>query len=339
LSGGIPQNVGQRIEREKEAERWQRAADGMMEKREIEELRDKVSCAALLESDGWKLDRKESTRRAMKYRRDEGQIVIVIHAGRGWFDPLSDAKGDVFGLAEHLGADGFVSAAADVADHVGFVFSQSEWAPPSRVAVLPSLESRWNSRRRLSPGSPSWRYLAGDRALPSAVLRHAVDSDLLREGPKGSMWARHTDDGGVTVGWEERGPQWRGFATGGAKTLFRLGAPDARRFAVTEAAIDAMSLAAIEGLRGDTLYLSTGGGWSPAAEKAIRDLAARPGTRLVAATDNNRQGDVYAERIREIALDANISHARLLPRAGDWNEDLKSLDARLVSEPLAAGDQ
>ena len=296
----------------------------MMEKREIEDLRDKVSCAALLERDGWKLDRRESTRRAMKYRRDEGQIVIVIHAGRGWFDPLSDAKGDVFGLAEHLGADGFVSAAAHVADHVGFVFSQPEWAPPPRAVALQPLESRWNSRRRPAPGSPSWRYLAGDRALPSAVLRYAIDSDLLREGPKGSMWARHTDDAGVTVGWEERGPHWRGFATGGAKTLFRLGAPDARRFAVTEAAIDAISLAAIEALRGDTLYVSTGGGWSPLAEAALGALAARSGAELVAATDNNAQGESFAGRLREIAKNAGCAWRRSTPLADDWNEQLQA---------------
>ncbi len=295
-----------------------------MEKREIENLRDKVSCAALLERDGWKLDRKESTRRAIKYRRDEWRIVIVIHGGRGWFDPLSDAKGDVFGLAEHLGADGFISAAAHVADHVGFVFSQPEWMRPIRTIALAPLDKRWRSRRRLSSGSSCWRYLSEVRALPSAVLRHAVESDLLREGPKGSMWARHTDDAGVTVGWEERGPHWRGFATGGAKTLFRLGAPDARRFAVTEAAIDAMSLAAIEGLRRDTLYLSTGGGWSPITEAALGALAARPGAEFVAATDNNAQGASFARRLREIATKAGCAWRRSTPTADDWNEQLKA---------------
>ena len=52
-----------------------------MDKREIEELREKVGCAALPETDGWKVDAKESTRRAIKYRRD-GNIIIVIHEGR-----------------------------------------------------------------------------------------------------------------------------------------------------------------------------------------------------------------------------------------------------------------
>ncbi len=295
-----------------------------MEKREIENLRDKVSCVALLERDGWKLDRKESTRRAIKYRRDECRIVIVIHGGRGWFDPLSDAKGDVFGLAEHLGAAGFVSAAAHVADHVGFVFSQPEWVRPVREIALVPLDKRWRSRRRLSSGSSCWRYLSEVRALPSAVLRHAVDSDLLREGPKGSMWARHTNDAGVTVGWEERGPHWRGFATGGAKTLFRLGAPDARRFAVTEAAIDAMSLAAIEGLRRDSLYLSTGGGWSPITEAALGTLAARPGAVFVAATDNNAQGEIFAGRLRELAEKGGCAWRRMAPSADDWNEQLRT---------------
>ncbi|MFX8942039.1 toprim domain-containing protein, partial [Acinetobacter baumannii] len=70
---------------------------------------------------------------------------------------------------------------------------------------------------------------------------------------------------------------------------------------MTEAAVDAMSLAALEKLRDDTLYVSTGGGWAPATEDAIRALAGRANVLLVAATDNNRQGEVYAGRIRSIA--------------------------------------
>jgi hypothetical protein len=46
------------------------------------------------------------------------------------------------------------------------------------------------------------------------------------------------------------------------------------RLAVTEAAIDAMSLAA--GSSDGTLYLSAGGGWSPAMQAALRELAPQP---------------------------------------------------------------
>ncbi len=104
------------------------------------------------------------------------------------------------------------------------------------------------------------------------------------------------------VGWMGRAgtrvPEWRGFSTGGSKVLFRLGAPDALRLCVTEAAIDAMSLAAIEGLQDDTLYVSTGGGWSPRTEAALITLLARPNALLVCATDANAQGEALAFRLQ-----------------------------------------
>ncbi|RUV47327.1 DUF3991 domain-containing protein, partial [Mesorhizobium sp. M5C.F.Ca.IN.020.29.1.1] len=134
------------------------------------------------------------------------------------------------------------------------------------------------------------------------------------------------DETGAVTGWEERGPNWRGFATGGGKVLFRFGRDDVARFCVTEAAIDAMSLAAIEDMRPDSLYLSTGGGWAPATEAAIRRLASRNGALLVAATDNNDQGDVYAGRLEQIAVEAGCRFERLRPAADDWNEDLRAMN-------------
>lgn len=299
-----------------------------MEKHDIERLRAQVSCAAVAERAGFKLDRRESTRRALKFRRG-GDLVIIIHEGQGWFDPLSDAKGDVFSLAIHLGEGGFGEALSHVADLVGFRPSAPAWRP-STVASEPTLgiAERWRSRRRPAAGSTAWRYLRVERCLPDAILRAALRADLLREGPRGSIWAAHTDETGAVTGWEARGPEWRGFSTGGAKVLFRLPAADASaaaapRLCVTEAAIDAMSLAAIEGLRDGSLYLSTGGGWSSATAAAVRSLAARPGARLVAATDDNAQGRVFAERLLLIAEEAGCDWQRLKPSAEDWNQVLK----------------
>ena len=133
------------------------------------------------------------------------------------------------------------------------------------------------------------------------------------------MWAAHVDSHGRVVGWEERGPEWRGFSTGGSKRLFRFGPSDASRLCVTEAAIDAMSLAAIEGSREGTVYLSTGGGWSPATDAALCELAVRPGLTLVAATDANSQADIYAERLRALAETSGCDWQRLRPPANDWN--------------------
>ncbi len=307
-----------------------------MEKHEIENLRDKVTCEVVLEAAGWKVNLKESTRRAVKFRRGDGEIIIVIHEGRGWFDPLSPKKGDIFDLAEHLGADGFVAACEQLAELVGFVPSKPAWTRPSRPAPAVSILERWQRRFKPRPGSATWRYLTAERALPADVVERAVALDCLREGPHGSMWAAHRSANDALTGWEERGAAWRGFATNGAKELFRFGPPSGERICVTEAAIDAMSLAAIEVLRPDTLYVSTGGGWSPVTDEALRRIAARGNIRLVAATDNNRQGDIYAERVHAIAAETGAGYVRSRPRGDDWNDDLKMLTARFSDRRLAA---
>lgn len=294
-----------------------------MEKNELEELRDRVTCGAVLEKAGFAIDLPESTRKAVKYRRG-GEIVIVIHEGRGWFDPLSDAKGDVVSLVEHLDRVPFVEVLERVASLVGFVPKEPVWTRPAREnQPVASIPERWAQRRKPWPGSMTWRYLAGERSLPDPVIRAAVRDDLLREGPRGSMWAAHRDGEGAVTGWEERGPEWRGFSTGGAKVLFRFGPIHALRLCVTEAAIDAMSLAVLERESSDSLYLSTGGGWSPATEAAIRVLATRAGVLLVAATDNNAQGDKYADRLKAAATEIGCGFERLRSAPVDWNAELK----------------
>ncbi|MBC7502802.1 MAG: toprim domain-containing protein [Herminiimonas sp.] len=114
----------------------------------------------------------------------------------------------------------------------------------------------------------------------------------------------------------------RGLGTRGSKVLLRSGATGAaRRIAVTESAIDALSLAALEDWEDETVYLSTGGGFGPLTANAIRVLLS-PATRLVAATDQGAGGKLLADRLHGIALAAGVSFVRLRPLAKDWNAQL-----------------
>ncbi len=281
-----------------------------------------MGCAAVLERQGFAIDRKESTRRAVKFRRDD-EIIIVIHEDRGWFDARSDAKGDVFDLACYLHGIAFAETLAVVSDLVGFRPEVPAWTSPPRSQALASIADRWSRRKRPWRKSATSTYLRDCRALPWLVISAAIEADVLREGPYGSMWAKHVDETNAVIGWEERGPDWRGFSTGGAKALFQFGKAHAHRICVAEAAIDALSLAAIEQTRSDTLYVSTGGGWSPTTALALETLACGEGACLVAATDNNVQGEVFADRLRKMAECAGCDFSRLRPRCEDWNEELK----------------
>ncbi|MBO9126365.1 MULTISPECIES: DUF3991 and toprim domain-containing protein [unclassified Rhizobium] len=293
-----------------------------MKREEIEKIREAVSCAAVLEQAGFAIDIKESTRRAMKFRR-ASEIIIVTHDGRGWFDPLSEEKGDVFtlvALLEHLSFPDAVDRAGEL---IGYNATPVVWKKTSANVEPVDLTARWHARRLPGTGSRAWRYLCWTRAIPAPILRAAISQGAMREGPFGSMWAAHRDNAGSVVGWEERGLDWRGFSTGGSKVLFRLGGVDALRLCVTEAAIDAMSLAAIEDLQEGSLYLSTGGGWSPRTEAALVELLSRPDALLVCATDANRQGDAFAQRLHALAAQHGRRSVRLRPPMEDWNEVLK----------------
>jgi hypothetical protein len=292
-----------------------------MERHEIEMLREKVSCAVVLEQAGFQVDLKESTRRAVKYRRGS-EIAIVTHGGKGWFDPLSDRKGDVFALVGRLQPGDFPTTLRAVEALAGVQTSQRVWTAPGPHRNPGGISERWSARTLLRPGLPAYEYLAEVRAIPPVVIHRAINARLIRQGPFGSAWFAHDDDCGRVCGWEERGPEWRGFSSGGTKVLFRFGGRSSARLCVTEAAIDALSLAAIEHARVDTLYASTAGGWSPATEEAVKLLAGRVDL-LVAATDRNNQGEAYADMLRWIALGQDCGFQRLRPRRDDWNEDLK----------------
>jgi Protein of unknown function (DUF3991) len=60
-------------------------------------------------------------------------------------------------------------------------------------------------RPSLSCGSPAWRYLTEQRALPGRIPAAARMADAIREGPPASAWFAHRDAAGRLTGIEMRG--------------------------------------------------------------------------------------------------------------------------------------
>ena len=302
----------------------------MLDDADLDLLRRGVSCAAVLEQfAGWKLDQRESTRRALKYRRGQGQIIIVNHDGRGWWDPTSQAKGDVFDLVRHLEARlTFGQACTVLQRFVGVVPSSPTALRERRFRRARSDPAqRWAQRRVIRCGDAAWAYLARYRAIPDFILAMAARQDAIRCGSYGSAWFAHRCDGTVTH-VEVRSPTYKGALTGGHKTLFRVGARGSvlRRIAVLEAPIDALSLAALEQALDEVLYVATGGGMGPGTLVALEGLLTRlreSAGILVSAADANEAGDRFALRHAELAAEAGVAFERLRPPEGlDWNDVL-----------------
>jgi hypothetical protein len=156
---------------------------------------------------------------------------------------------------------------------------------------------------------------------------------MLREGPCASAWFAHRDHEGRLTGIEMRGPDYRGFSPGGEKTLFRLpgrlrtSTVPMKRLVAAEAPIDTLSVAAIEHLRADTLYVATAGGMGPgtiaALERELQVLATQDDGELAIATDNDDAGHGYATRLQDMAAAFDLRTSRLLPDANDWNDVLR----------------
>ena len=118
-----------------------------MEKAEVEELREKSPAGPC-----WKPPALPATDKKAHAGRSS-TAAATIHDGKGWFDPLSDAKGDVFRLAEHLDAFPFSAAIHVVADLIGF----TPFAPPwNRQAKErgpdQTIAKRWQNCRKPWPG-------------------------------------------------------------------------------------------------------------------------------------------------------------------------------------------
>jgi len=312
---------------------------------ELERLRATVGCATVLEKlvPGWTLDRAESTPRALKYRRGDGDIIIVNHDERGWWDPHKlpaepGGRGDVFDLVQRLEPSlNFGQVRQVLRRLVGITPTYATRELPHRGEThIQAPQLRWDRRPRLRRGSRAWRYLTDERRLSAGVLATATEVDAVREGAFGSAWFAHRDNAGRLTGIEMRGPKYRGFTAASGKSLFRL--PGSRgvltRLVVAEAPIDALSFAALERVRADTIYAATGGAMGPGTLAALEGLFANLATLAdalaVFATDADRAGDSYAIRLTAIAAKAGVRSERAQPPSGlkDWNDVLKARTAR-----------
>jgi hypothetical protein len=167
--------------------------------------------------------------------------------------------------------------------------------------------------------------------LPAQVLRATIAADIVRCGFYGSAWFAHRTADGTVSHIEVRGPDFKRSLTGGRKNLFRLhgGANPSIRLALTEAPIDALSLAAWESLRSDTLYAASGGGMGPGTIDAIMTILTRlaglADAEFASAADADRAGERYAARHQALANAAGVPFVRLAPPIpdGDWNDVLR----------------
>ena len=120
---------------------------------------------------------------------------------------------------------------------------------------------------QFGPNSPTWRAISDESVdcRPRSLRLHQRPGFCGRVPWSAARGSPHFDRVETAVAHVDvRGPTYKGSLTGGAKSLFRLSLKGTLlpRLVLTEAAIDALSIAAIESLRRDTLYAAACHRWT-----------------------------------------------------------------------------
>ena len=305
---------------------------------ELQKFRDEISCIVVLEQAGYRFVRSESSARHMRFRRVKGESIIVTHGGKGWWDPHNSSsivKGSVIDLVRFLNPGmSLGNARVELRGMLGLAPSGAEYvAEPKERKPARDPNYMWKNRQAPQPGSAAWTYLTRDRALPERILHLANQQGLLREGMKGTAWFAHHNNAGGLTGMEMRGPEYRGFSSGGGgKMLFRMRTGEKGvkpvRLVIGESAIDVLSYASMDPFFADpSLYVSTGGGMSPEALEEFRALLGtiEAGGRVMIVVDGDAQGDRYEEIYAPMIREAGLKPLRYSPKGEDkdWNAVLQ----------------
>lgn len=295
---------------------------------ELERFKSEISLAEVAAAHGYQLDRQHSSRSSLVMRHPDGDKIVVATGEDGhgvFFSVRTNASGSVIDFVMERRGLNLGQVRGVLRPYLsGGVFS----FPTAKSSPLPrlpkpqpiphdraALVSRWLGFRPYGGG-----YLEG-RGLSRETI--AAFAERIRLDERGNTVFRHDDLDGL-LGWEVKNRGFTGFVGGGLKALFGVRvevAPQTSppRVALAESAIDVMSFYQTDPKPG--LYLSFGGSLSPEQHALLGDVLTRyPEAEVVAATDNDPEGDEFADLIGSIRPD--VTRARP-PKGKDWNDAIR----------------
>ena len=308
--------------------------------RELEEFKSRIDLREYAASEGYALDRKESSRASSVMRSGSDKIVIKRDADSHYifFSVRDDGdNGTVIDFAQKRKGLNLGQVRKELRPWVGRVSSP--------VPLFAQLEKSRKDRQGVelvySAMSIAGRhaYLEQERKIPPALLGSSRFAGRVRADARGNAVFPHFDEFGL-CGFELKNKDFTGFAPGGEKGLWESHDQDGDTALIfTESAIDALSHAALFP-NVSARYRSIGGAVNDRQPQLIRAAIAElpADATVICAMDNDEAGRKLAAMVEDCFHAAGRSDLNFkidLPAAAgdDWNQVLKTNSLAPSPEP------
>ena len=319
-------------------------------RQELESFKSQISLVDYAITQGFTKIDKESSANSIKLRHpDDGKIIVKPGENDVYFAPNGSLKsGTVIDFVQQFHQVNLGQARKILRDYLGTSQPRSTRVNP--VQLKTKLPQHVMSTLKSSPKTEAPVFVAQNypnlrrhdylerRGINPQLLQSDRFKNQLKLDKFNNAVFPYKDSQKVT-GYELRNTNFKGFGSGGKKSLWQSNQKsDDSRLVIVESPIDALSF---HQLHGDerTRYLATGGTISPRQQELIevelRAIAQKSGV-IIFATDNDEPGNKLAEQIDNLAPDVNFFlKKRMKPKFKDWNEDLiAKLNQKLQQEEV-----
>lgn len=298
---------------------------------ELHRFKTAINLTEFAASQGYELDRKESSRHSATMRHPNGDKVIIARqeGGGDWiyFSVRNDRdNGSIIDFAQHREGGSLGQVRKTLRAWLGDTRPRPPL--PHYVAdLLPISRDRAGVLAAWERASPcaGLPYLAG-RGITADLLALPRFAGRVRVDARQNALFPHYDHGGL-CGYEIKNAGFTGFAPQGTKGLwYSVAHSTDGELVLVESAIDAYSYHALQGGQWSR-YMSTGGTLNPEQPTLLRAAMERlaAGAVVMLAFDHDEGGEALAEQVRALAP-AGREVRRVLPPVGegkDWNEALQ----------------
>jgi len=304
---------------------------------ELDAFKTDINLTEYAASQGYRLDRKASSRNSKVMRDARGDKIVIARGADGhwiYFSVRDDSdNGTIIDFVQNREGVRLGGARQRLRPWVGAVRMLSRPHPDLFAQEIETIsKDRARVLLELARMKPLvfHDYLEEERRIPRALLQSPRFAGKIRVDFRRNAIFPHADQGGP-CGYEIKAKAFTGFSKGGDKGLwFSAARVGDTSLVIAESGIDALSYAVLHP-DDNARYASTGGAMNPNQPVLIQSAIARmgQGASIIAATDNDPDGQKLAAQIKGIASESGRKDLQVLQdlpegEGNDWNDCLRA---------------